>query len=85
MIEEKAQISIEQKEIRGVTGKVVWAVISSAAVIIVFLVSGYLQIIDAVKDSNTANTIQDIQIGMLRVQVDKQQLEIDRLKEDHGK
>jgi hypothetical protein len=60
------------------------AICSAVATILTLSVGGnraYNGIIIAIERSNNRNEIQDVQLKALQVQVDKQQIEIDQLKQ----
>ncbi len=62
------------------------AIFSALITIVTLSIGGnkaYNNILIAIERSNGRNDIQDVQIKALQVQVDKQQIEIDQLKEHY--
>ena len=74
--------TLETREIRGVTWKLMYTILATAITISVIGFGAYKNILDAIKDSSTANAIQDMRLRNLEISIEKTQIEIEEIKKN---
>lgn len=77
--------NILDKRVKGITIRVVTAIIISTCTLVISGMTGYQGIVDAIRNENTTNKIQDMQIKDMQIRLDKLQMDVDYLKQANAK
>lgn len=83
---------LEEHQIKGITPKLIWTVIGSTAILLLFFIRGYIGVISAIAESTTSSktnsiAISQLQISMsqLQAKTDKMQIEMNEFKIEYYK